>query len=1162
LFGRSRLWRRLIAAMSDKEITIGAYRGVPVGQGGFATVYRVSGPNGSVFALKLADQDVDEATRDSLYHEFCVQSELVHPQVVHAHEFGLHDGRPFIVFDWIEGVPLLTEFSKPTVDDFVTTLRGMASVLLFIHHRGWVHGDLKPENLRWRMAATGNAQDQSHALCLLDFGLARPVGDANRPRGAGTVGYCAPEFLNSLPADGRADWYAVGVILYEWVFGVRPYAADEPAAEIAGHLEGAPNFDLPRLRPAPEWADVVITRLLAKSPDDRADDETSLLVWLAEFDPTFEPASLLNEQLRWHARSESLRLRSHEDDLLECLSQELHDGLPAIWSIDTHGQAAGGWIRRAAGLCSAEGYGVEIDRSEDLTFRLREASAAPGCEPRVHITSYGNLSVDRPVEPFHPQRSLSLLPWDRAEVRSFLKGVVGDEDVAEAWTDAIEKATCGLPSAVSDLIHHLIASKALSLDADGWGLDDAAVDAWRDQHASRHIADVFGALSTPELRLCEWLALGEGRGASDLLRPLWSDPDGGLDATLAKLVARGLITCYPSATKDSFDLRMRLRGHDAIVRSSMAAEDVARRSRQLAEAIESSGVIPGQTRAEILAHAFARAAMWDKSADHCLRAATFAIKAEERDCAMRYIVLGQDSARQIEDVTQRTHWMGQVRMVEGDLQKAAGQLDAARQIYRELLALCRVNGDQRLLAETLHDLANLYYVTRRYDKGIRSERRALRIWESLGDRGQISRSLNSLGNLHWIASDLLRAREFYQRALGIQRELGLDSLAAINLNNLGLIYWKEHDFSEAKSHFQQAVSIQYRLGVPVEVARGLNNLGAISFEQGLLDESSDYFARAASLNAEAGAQSEELFNRWNLVEVALESGDLRTAVTLGRQVLHACSEIGEHATAAEVSALLADAYDRAGDDRRARSFYQDCRRASATLKNDDLKMHLDLHQAASHNRFRNFAAALVILESVSPPGQPLTNRYRYLDSLILRAQVAVALGDAGALSEAWRLGSVEADAIAAPQKRAQLAAVCVTGDIEQDLRDQLSRGVLTFLTERPRWHWAAAFHAWQARELMKAGKLDEALELITGSVEQLRRDGCWEQLWRSLVLQAEICHTQADYEPAMRGLDEAERMLKIVSSTVEVDRERLRYLDCAEARTLERIRARITQLVS
>jgi hypothetical protein len=79
---------------------------------------------------------------------------------------------------------------------------------------------------------------------------------------------------------------------------------------------------------------------------------------------------------------------------------------------------------------------------------------------------------------------------------------------------------------------------------------------------------------------------------------------------------------------------------------------------------------------------------------------------------------------------------------------------------------------------------------------------------------------------------------------------------------------------------------------------------------------------------------------------------------------------------------------------------------------------------------------------------------------------------------------------------------------------------------------------------------------------QLRQDGYGDMLWRALVLQGEVNYALADYEPAMRALDEAARVLKFVASTVDEEEERAAYLDCDDARTLLRIQERITQLVT
>ena len=1149
--------------MLGDEITIGSFRGVPVGQGGFATVYRVVDTDGSVLALKLVDETADAAIRDSLYHEFSVQSELIHPQVVHAYAFGIHEGRPYIVLDWIGGAELFDRFDTPCADDFIHMLRQFAGVMLFVHHRGWVHGDLKPENFRWRNEPASESNDSTPQLCLLDFGLARPVGDADRPRGAGTVGYCAPEFLNNLPADGLADWYAIGVILYEWVFGVRPYASDDPAIEIGGHLEGSPDFGRPRIRPAPDWADDVIIRLLSKNAEERADDEFSLLTWLSQFDNHLEPTALLNQQLSFYAKSESVRLRGHERDLLRLLDSEMSAGQAIHWSIKSHGIASSSWMAHAAALCSRVGYDVTLQRDEFGNCVLSDRLQSDRRDARIDLHLSPNLTQEADWTASSAQRSLILLPWDREEVKSYVRGVVGDDDVAEAWTDTLLESTSGLPAAISELIQVQIDTGRLSVDADGWGLDDDAVREWRDARMPDCIANVLGRLTVAETTLCEWLALGEGVGSIAVLRQLQGGPNDECDAEIARLTHRGIVVRDEDGRTDQFDLRLRLAGHAAVIRSQMLVTDVANRSLELARTIAIHASHPIDLRSRVLGHVWARAEDWGKSAEEFLRAASLDIAADERERAMQYIVLAQDSAQKIDEAGFRRHWVGHARMVEGDLHKASGQLEVARRIYRELLGLCRQTGDKRLLAETLHDLGDLYRIVRSHAKGIRVERRALRIWESLGDRAEASRSLNSLGNFHRLSAEYPQARDFYQQALAIQLELGFEQFAAVNLNNIGLICWQEYNFADADRYFREALAIHERLNVPVEIARVLNNLGAISFVQGHLEESAEFFTRAASLNASAGAQSEELYNHRNLVEVAVEQGDLRTAVSLGQQVYQASLHLGDVSTLVEVAAVLADAYMHAGDYRSAMRLHSETVQRSASVKNDELRVYLELQRVATTVAFNRHADALALLDAVAPVGAKLPSRYLSLESSILRLQILVSSQhDEASVTHLLADSIAEAEAVGAPHKAAQIALVALPGVSDHILRDALIARIKDTTTQRPRWHWAPTFHDWTARELMAAGELDQALTVVTASIDQLRRDGCWEKLWRALVLQAEISYAQADYEPAMAALDESARMLKIVSSTVDDDKERFTYLDCANARSLERIRDRITELVS
>lgn len=1146
--------------MPGVEVTIGRYCGTAIGQGGFATVYRVRQADGHWRALKWADPAADPATSASLFHEFTVQSQLIHPQVVRAHEFGRHDGRPYIVLDWVEGQPLFGQGAPATDDEFAQLLRSLARVLSFVHQRGWVHGDLKPDNLLWRVAARQAGDAAKREICLLDFGLARPTGDADRPRGAGTVGYCAPEFLTHQPADGRADWYAAGVILYEWIFGVRPYAAGEPALEIAGHLEGAPDFDRPRRRSAPSWADEVIARLLAKTADERADDEVSLLAWLAGFDAALDPTAITAEQLIWQLRSERWRMRESDHQLLAALREDLDLTGCVDWSVWSHGLPSEAWLHQAGAVVADAGHEVRLDRGAGERLELHDCPRN-GAPSRVCLRLATSLCALSEVETDPSGRQMALCPYDRSEVHAFLTGTVGDPDVAEVWTDTVCSATARLPEAVGALLEQMILSAALTVDADGWALDESAVSRWSAENLPRHLARVVGDLSDSERTFCEWLALGQGLGSSDILRRLWRSLDGDPDRVLQGLIARGIVVGRRACEPPSIDLALRLNGHDAVLRSGIPESERSMRSLQLAHAVESAAPMPEGDRQIILAHSYARAGVGEKAAECALATASTAIAAEDRERAMRYIVFARECAAAIADPPLRSHWIGHARMTEADLQKSLGQFDAARRIYQELLQRCRSSGDQRLMAETLHDLGDLYWKTRRYLKGIRVERRARRIWEALGDRAELSRTLNSLGNLCRIAGDLAGARRYFAEAIGIQKELGLDRMAAVNLNNLGIISWLEYQFEEAESRYREALDIQRKLGNPVEVARAFNNLATISFVQGLLEESKSGFQRAAELAADAGALNDELYYRRNLVEVALEQGDFRSAAAIGQSVYQHAREVGDASSASEVCALLADIYQRAGDFRLSGRLQRETEQYLQTIQNDELRVYLSLQRAHRAWSLHNDREVIALLSPMLSGNGSAANRYQFLDALAQRARIAARHRDTETLAWIWQQGEQMAATIRAPHKAAQLAVACLMDLDDDPLTLACAQRAGEFLAVSPQWAWAPAFLTWKARTALRQRRLDDAIVAADALVAQLRQNGHWDSLWRGLVLQGAVCHALADYEPAWRALEEAERTLRMVAATIEDEDDRERYCDCADARELSSIKDRIAELV-
>ncbi|MEW5702936.1 MAG: serine/threonine-protein kinase [Candidatus Zixiibacteriota bacterium] len=1154
--------------MSAASIPIGPYRGVAVGHGGFAGVYQVADVSGRPRALKWADASADPALTTALEREYEILSQLVFPQLPRAWDFGVAEGRPYMVNDWIGGPLLWDRFTSPTADDFVHVLREMSTVLLFLHRRGWVHGDLKPDNFRWRPPQPSHvASEISDTLCLLDFGLARPVGDPGRPRGAGTVGYCAPEFLKCEPADGRADWYAVGAILYEWTYGRRPFASSETAMEVAGHLETAPEFSLPQVKPAPEWAQTVLARLLAKNPNERGRDDLDLLRWLAEYDPALELEALLNSQLPWHLRSEECRWDDQERQFVEQLVDEAEARHQIHWAVWGCGDTAPRLPRQLAFALSRRGWSVRCVPGADAADSSADAVPVEatiddcGVTRRVecHWSPVPQPDVTDPPAS-DTTRAVDFLPWDVQRVREFLTRLTGDEDFAARTAATVAGATGGIPTAVSALIRCLIAQGDLRLSQGDWNLNESGVISWAaTDDAAALFRSVTGDLTDAEARLIDWLALGRSCGHLTILNDLWDRPGDDLLSVVDRLALRGLIICQNLAPEEPcFDVRLRFPGWDVVRRAGMSAGERARDSLALAEAIEARRLRPDLLRESVLADCCADGGDWSNAARHALAAAVLEIDDDQRDAARRHIVAAELAAQRIDEPSLRTHWQGRARMVQGDLEKASGHLDVAHRLYREILVLGRKNGDLRLLAETLKDLGDLYRITRRFEKGVRALRRARRLWEEVGDRLELARTLTNIGNMYWVAADMASAQQYYQEALAIQRqEPGGETFAAVILTNLGAVNLVQYAYTEAEAHFREAFSIHQRLNDPVEMARSLNNLGALFFMQGWLEDAASLFEAAAEHNRGADAKSEELFNRRNLIEVALERGDLRHAVTLGVAVLERADDLGDIATGAEVAALLAEAHLRAGDFRTAQTYVARGEQALESIKNDDLRIGLALVAASRRHRLGDQRGALAVLDAVVPRGTSLANGHLHVDCLILRLSAAVAMRDesAGAL---WQEGRAAAERVGAPHKAAHLAFARLAEHSTGGVDDAARRHVEEFLDRSPRWHWAAAFQVWRAQWQARQGDAHAALSTVSRAIAQLRRDGNWDTLWRALVVQGHLLHDQADYEPALRSLNEAARILKAITQTIDSTGDHAQYegqpLACMLSETARRIR--------
>jgi hypothetical protein len=238
------------------------------GSGGMGVVYRATDTRlNRTVALKFIAGSLDENARRRFEREAQLASGLNHPHILTVHDIGKHDGRQYLVTEFVEG-GTLEEWQRRSTRDWkavVELLIGVADALAAAHEAGVLHRDVKPGNILVNRAA--------HAK-LADFGLAKLA--AEQPRVAnpttqtgaviGTVAYMSPEQARGQALDARSDVFSFGVVLYEQLAGRRPFdgASD---LDTMNAVVRVPPPPLPEAIPASLRA--ILDKALEKDPRDR-----------------------------------------------------------------------------------------------------------------------------------------------------------------------------------------------------------------------------------------------------------------------------------------------------------------------------------------------------------------------------------------------------------------------------------------------------------------------------------------------------------------------------------------------------------------------------------------------------------------------------------------------------------------------------------------------------------------------------------------------------------------------------------------------------------------------------------------------------------------------------------------------------------------------------
>jgi len=255
-----------------------------LGQGGMGAVYKARDRElDRLIALKVIRPELatDPAILARFKQELILSRNITHKNVVRIFDLGEAEGIRFISMEYIDGEDLRTILrrdGKFAPQEAIAVVEQVCRALDSAHSEGVIHRDLKPQNIM---------RDKNGRIVVMDFGLARSLGDSGLTQtGAlvGTLEYMSPEQAMGSALDQRSDIFSVGLIFFELLTGKAPYKADTAIASLMKRTREDAQSASDVEASVPKSLSAIVSRCLEREPSNRYHSAVELLQQLTTWE--------------------------------------------------------------------------------------------------------------------------------------------------------------------------------------------------------------------------------------------------------------------------------------------------------------------------------------------------------------------------------------------------------------------------------------------------------------------------------------------------------------------------------------------------------------------------------------------------------------------------------------------------------------------------------------------------------------------------------------------------------------------------------------------------------------------------------------------------------------------------------------------------------------